>query len=313
VGLVIRRRVLALLLVAAAGLAACQPLAVNPALPSTKPATTPANIPQAFDACSAPSVATMATWWNYSPYTVAGIYVGGIDRLCPQPNLTKAWVDAVVNQGWRLIPIWVGPQAPCVTFTNKIPTDATAIGAGVAEADGAINAMQDLGLTTWLTPVYYDLEAYKTRPSDRSCAVTDDQRQTTMTTAVQLFMSGWTYELNRHGFISGLYASLCSGIIDESTLVKVPDFGVYPPDAAWIAAWSGEPNLLGFPAVPTTPPAPSCPALPDTVWWNHDRIHQYQGAHNETWPTPQVLTLPGSQSVTINVDTSIVDGPLAPP
>ncbi|HEX9466782.1 MAG TPA: DUF1906 domain-containing protein [Acidimicrobiia bacterium] len=309
----IRHRVLALVLVAAAGLAACQPVAVNQALPATKAATTPANIPQAFDACTAPSVATMATWWNHSPYTVVGIYVGGVDRLCPQPNLTKTWVDAVVKQGWRLIPIWVGPQAPCVTFTNKIPTDATAISAGIAEADAAINAMQALGLTTWLTPIYYDLEAYKLRPSDNSCAVTDAQRQTTMTTAVRMFINGWTYELHRHGLLSGLYSSLCSAITDESTIPNVPDFGLNPPDAVWIASWSGVPNILGFSAVPTTPPAPSCPALPDTVWWNHKRIHQFQGGHDETWPPPQGLTIPNSQSVTINVDTSIVDGPLAPP
>jgi hypothetical protein len=308
-----RYRALVLALVAAAALAACQPVPVNRALPATKAATTPPNIPQAFDACTAPSVDSMATLWNYSPYTAVGIYVGGVDRFCAQPNLTNAWVSAVVNQGWKLIPLWVGPQAPCVTFTKKIPTDATAIGAGIAEADAAMNAVSALGLSAWLTPIYYDLEAYKTRPSDASCAVTEAQRQTVMTTSVQSFVSAWTYELNRHGFISGLYASLCSGITDESTVPKVPQFGLYPPDAVWIAAWSGTPNLFGFPAVPTTPPSPSCPALPDTVWWNHDRIHQYQGGHNETWPRPLSSTVASSQGVTINVDSSIVDGPLAPP
>jgi hypothetical protein len=295
-------------LVAAAGLTACLPVAVNRPLPPTKAATTPPNIPQAFDVCAAPSVDAMTTWWNYSPYTSVGIYVGGVARFCPQPNLTSAWVSAVVNQGWRIAPIWVGPQAPCVTFNHKIPAGPAARAAGIAEADAAVSAMSALGLSAWLTPVYYDLEAYKTRPSDGSCAVPDAQRQTIMTTTVQVFMAAWTEELNRHGFISGLYSSLCSGIIDESTVPRLPQFGAYPPDAVWIGAWSGQPNLFGFAAVPTTPPAAPCPALPDSVWWNHKRIHQFEGGHNEVWPPP-----PGAGGVTLNVDTSVVDGPLAPP
>ena len=309
----IRRRLLVVVFVAAAGLTACLPVAVNRALPPTKAATTPPNVPQAFDACSAPSVDAMAAWWNYSPYTSVGIYVGGVGRFCPQPNLTSAWVGAVVNQGWHLAPIWVGPQAPCVTFDNKIPTGVGARAAGIAEADAAVGAMRALGLSAWLTPIYYDLESYKTRPSDGSCAVPDGERQAIMTTTVQVFVAAWTEELNRYGFLSGLYSSLCSGILDESTVPRVPQFGAYPPDAVWIGAWSGNPNLFGFPAVATTPPAPSCPALPDSVWWNHARIHQYLGGHTETWPAPSVPNTPSSTSVTLNVDTSIVNGPLAPP
>lgn len=222
-------------------------------------------------------------------------------------------MSSVVNQGWRLIPMWVGPQAPCVKFTNKIPTGTAARSAGIAEADAALEAMQTLGLNTWLTPVYYDLEAYKTRGPDGSCPGTDADRQATMTATVQMFMSAWSYELNRNGFVAGLYSSLCSGILDESTVPTAPAFGLLPPDAVFIASWTGDPNLFGFQAVTTTPPAPPCPALPDTVWWSHKRIHQYQSGHDETWPPSTDPTKPNPDSVKLNVDTSIVDGPLAPP
>ncbi len=39
----------------------------------------------AFDACAAPSSATMATWLKSSPYRAAGIYIGGASRGCAQP------------------------------------------------------------------------------------------------------------------------------------------------------------------------------------------------------------------------------------
>src|SRR5262249_5869483 len=39
------------------------------------------------------------------------------------------------------------------------------------------------------------------------------------------------------------------------------------------------------------------PYVSDTYWTNHQRLHQYQGGHRETWG-----------GITIDVDSSIVDG-----
>ena len=87
-----------------------------------------------------------------------------------------------------------------------------------------------------------------------------------------------------------MYSSLCSGIRDVAAVYNDP---AYPRlDAIWIAAWNGLPNIFGFP--------PPCP-LSDAVWPFHQRIHQYQGGHNETWG-----------GVTINIDRNAVDGPLFP-
>src|SRR4051812_31723719 len=63
----------------------------------------------AFDACTAPPAASM-TAWKASPYKAIGIYIGGVSRGCTQANLTAAWVQQQVTAGWKLLPLYVGPQ-----------------------------------------------------------------------------------------------------------------------------------------------------------------------------------------------------------
>ena len=85
----------------------------------------------------------------------------------------------------------------------------------------------------------------------------------------------------------GVYGSAASTIRDVSTLDT-------PPDLAWIANWNGVQSVFGDRYVS------------DSIWANHQRIHQYKGGHNETYG-----------GVTINVDSNIVDsavvGGIAPP
>ena len=46
-----------------------------------------------FDACAAPPQAVMDAWWEQSPYSAVGIYIGGSNRLCKdQTELTAGWV-----------------------------------------------------------------------------------------------------------------------------------------------------------------------------------------------------------------------------
>ena len=110
--------------------------ACRPALPAGKPAPSPPGTGISFfDACTTPSLSTMTTWWQQSPYEAVGIYIGGSSRACAQPNLTATWVTTVVDQGWNLIPIWVGPQAPCTNFSKRISADPGATYLqGVSEA-----------------------------------------------------------------------------------------------------------------------------------------------------------------------------------
>ena len=87
----------------------------TPALPAASWAVGRGN---GFDACSAPTTTQMSAWLA-SPYRSVGVYIGGVARACAQPNLTKSWVSTVTGQGWGLLPIYVGLQAPCFAGTKS--------------------------------------------------------------------------------------------------------------------------------------------------------------------------------------------------
>ena len=263
--LVRRSGLLVVALVVAALLSACLPAAPAPSPASTK----------GFDACAAPSLTTMSKWKASSPYTNVGVYIGGANRGCAQPNLTASWVSSVWGQGWKLLPVWVGPQASCTTLggATKLSSDTTtAFFQGLAEGQAAAAAAQKLGLG-WMTPIYYDMEGYT--------------RGGACSTSVRAFADGWVRQLNTRHLRAGMYSSLCSGILDAAA--SVSDSTKVPLNAVWIAAWNNTPNIYGF--------GSPCP-LSDTQWSNHQRVHQYVGGHNESYG-----------GVTINIDTNAVDAP----
>jgi hypothetical protein len=253
-------------------------VALGVGLAACKPQPNPATPPQGFDTCAAPSLTTMQTWWDNSPFTSVGIYVGGANRGCAQPNLSSSWIQSVIAQGWKLIPIWVGAQAPCSTLSSvtTLPSDSFgALIAGYNEGIAAADQMKSFGFG-WLAPVYYDMEAY---PRDPTCIA-----------AVQSFSNGWTNALNKNGYFAGLYSSQCSGIVDIAAVYNtVPNL----LNGVWIAAWNNTPNIFGFTG--------TCP-VSDSLWPNHQRLHQFIGGHDETWG-----------GVTINIDSDAVDQALYPP
>ena len=67
-----------------------------------------------FDQCLAPTQRAMDVWLRQSPYLAVGIYISGASRACRvQPNLTPTWVTTQLRNGWKLLPITLGPQASC--------------------------------------------------------------------------------------------------------------------------------------------------------------------------------------------------------
>ncbi|HET9974852.1 MAG TPA: glycoside hydrolase domain-containing protein, partial [Streptosporangiaceae bacterium] len=67
-----------------------------------------------FDQCLAPTQRAMNVWLKKSPFLAVGIYISGASRACrSQPNLTPTWVSTQLRKGWKLLPITLGPQAPC--------------------------------------------------------------------------------------------------------------------------------------------------------------------------------------------------------
>jgi hypothetical protein len=205
-----------------------------------------------FDACATPSPRTMAAWAS-SPYRGIGVYIGGTNRACAQPNLTSTWVGEQIAAGWHLIPTYVGLQSPtssCASCARLSTTLATPQGA--AAARDAVLKAQGVGIGPG-SPIYFDMEAYT--------------RTSSATKAVLAFLAAWTNELHALGYTSGFYSSSSSGIADVAS-----QYGSgYPlPDDIWTANWNGAQNTLD-------------PYLPAEAWAAHQRLHQYRGGHNETY------------------------------
>jgi len=225
-----------------------------------------------FDTCGAPSTGAMSAWLN-SSYRSVGIYVGGANRACPDGNLSASWVSTVSNQGWRLAPLYVGLQAPCVFQGGLGLIDpASAAGQGGAAADDAVTRAANLGLGAG-TPIYFDMEAYNS--GDANCR-----------NAVLTFVTYWVAVLHNRGYVAGYYSSSASGIADEAAVFNNP--GYLKPDDIWFANWNNQTNIFGD------------PYFSDALWTNHQRLHQYQGGHNESYG-----------GVTLNIDNDVDDGQLA--
>lgn len=226
-----------------------------------------------FDTCTVPSVATMTKWLT-SPYRVVGTYLGGENWACDYGNFSASWVKRVAAEGWRFIPLWVGPQAPC-SFASGVsainPSQARA--EGYSEAANAVATAGRFGYGTG-TPIYFDMEGYNN--TDTGCS-----------RAVLSFLDGWTRGLHNRQYLSGVYSSAASGIADLAS--EAGNRGYTPPNDIWFADWNGKPVLTD-------------PFVPNGDWANHERLHQYKGPQAQTWG-----------GVSVNIDSDVVDGEVAGP
>jgi hypothetical protein len=246
-----------------------------------------------FDQCLAPKQSAMDAWLRSSPYLAVGIYIAGDSRFCrSQPNLTPTWVDTQLRNGWRLLPITLGPQAWCTTRDRylkqeRINPDPTrsyreARAQGRREATTSVEAAGALGISPGST-LWYDIEAFDTSRTDcRESALS--------------FLSAWTNQLHALGYVSGVYSSAGSGVkmLDDAQTDRPGRFAM--PDQLWVARWSGVPGQVND---------PGATYLRTTSWMPHARVHQYRGGHNET-----------HGGVTINIDSNWIDlgtGSVAPP
>jgi hypothetical protein len=117
------------------------------------------------------------------------------------------------------------------------------------------------------SPVYLDMENYV---GDDSCK-----------RAVLQFVSAWVYRLHLSGYLAGLYTS------SWASIVRHHNDGFRNPDAIWIGRWNDNATVFGDPVVP------------DNFWANHQRIHQYKGAHAVRYG-----------DVTLTIDTDELDAPV---
>jgi hypothetical protein len=189
--------------------------------------------------------------WNGSPYRAAGIYIGGANMACAQPNLTAAWVNAESAAGWHLIPTYVGLQAPSNGCGCAAINPSRASLEGAAAARDAVARASALGIGPG-NPIYFDMEAYSRGGAN---------------TSVLAFLAAWTTALHAAGYTSGVYSNADSGIRD---LVAARSSGLAEPDDIWFAEWNGEHSA-------------GSPYLPSGDWSNHHRLHQYSGGHDERY------------------------------
>ena len=123
--------------VASSGLSGMDRTVVMKAIPNL--GNTENFIGQGFDKCEIPSVQQMQTWWDHSPYKAVNLYIGGSSRACANSALTASYIEELHQQGWKFIPTWVGPQAPCTGYLSRMSSDvAIAYDQGVNEANLAV-------------------------------------------------------------------------------------------------------------------------------------------------------------------------------
>lgn len=214
--------------------------------PSGVAAMTQAFVGLGFDACTAPSTAQMSAWRG-SPFGAIGVYIGGSERACDQPNLTASWVNAEVGAGWRLLPLYVGPQ---IAFGTVTAAPAAAAAQGKASADDAAIQASSLGIGQGAV-LYYDMEGGGYTSAQAADA--------------QAFLGAWSAELHAlhyrsavYGNESGAVGALASnwGAMTEPEVIDV---------ANWNATADDDPG-----------------ADPANHWRGH-RVHQFQGGANATY------------------------------
>ena len=201
-----------------------------------------------FDACAAPSLATMRAWRR--GFSVVGIYIGGVNAACGLGNLSASWVRSAAKMGWSMLPTYVGPQAACWTGGGGVLIDAKhAAAEGRAAANDAISDLANLGLRQG-APIYYDMEGY-------------DEDNAGCVSAVLTFIGAWSRQLAARGYVPGVYSSQDSGIEDMEAAAVAHRPGFTRPTAIWIALWDNRRTLSDG----------------RLVWPFTDRSKQYIGPH----------------------------------
>ncbi|MFI5757045.1 glycoside hydrolase domain-containing protein [Streptomyces sp. NPDC051569] len=225
---------------------------------------------RAFDTCTAPSLSAMKAW-RTGFYGAAAVYIGGKNRGCAQPNLTKSWVKSVNATGWKVIPLYVGAQPPCQKSANPERfTSSTAASVGASNAEDAVAKASALGMKAG-SPIYLNMESYDI--TDKAC------NDATLT-----YVRSFTKTLRNATYRGGLYGFSSSSAKAVATATNKTDL----PGNLWYALWDKKNT--------TTTDWPWKP----TQYTGHSRGHQYMVNSKET-----------RGGYTITVDRNAWDAPVA--
>lgn len=235
-----------------------------------------------FDTCVAPPADLLKTWWDKSPYRWLNVYLGGTSMFptCGGKNLTPAWIRTVYEQGWSLLPTWVGLQAPCAPQHAVMSSNAaSSYVQGQVEANAAIAAANRLGFSN-TAPIYFDMEHFN--PTQKN-----GRRDTACIQAVNAFLEGWNNELVGRNHFAGVYASASNYPLLDSAIVATSTMAWIAGGSSWTEKYDRRCSVFGN------------AFISDHRWNSHQRIYQYTGGHKETY---------GQK--TWNIDSDCADAPM---
>jgi hypothetical protein len=201
---------------------------------------------EAIDECEDPSSSALSSW-SSSPYHGVGMYIGGANIGCAQPNLTASALTTEAADGWHFFPIYVGVQGAgntcgCSTITSPVSQ-------ADAAAQDAVNIASGLGFAAG-TPIFYDMEPYGSSAASNVVA----------------FESEWTKALHALGYDSGVYGSISPEMNDIVSSLG----SITAPDDVDFADWNGSVST-------------SDSSMPSGDWVDHQRIHQFAGPTTLTY------------------------------
>lgn len=279
----------------------------TPPTPTPTPITLTRTVSQhlGFDSAVLPDLAKLQAWWQASPYYDIGIYAPGSPNGPSDPALSAAWVTAASKQGWGIVPIWPGLQAPCgcdnppsgphahdtypqchqrgagQTFSFKL---TQAEQQGEAQALAAYNSVKALGLDGSI--VYADIEPYDASASDG--------RNLSCGAATEAYVSGWVKGMHQDGGAgsAGVYGIVWDAV--PHTPVSQPQAVDFQgADSVFLARDDNRVTVWGL-------NHDSESQLDDTLWATRQRIHQFRGGSQESW---------GGAS--LYIDSNVEDAPIA--
>ena len=205
-----------------------------------------------FDACTAPSTAQMSAW-SASPYQTVGVYFGGADRTCAQPELNASWVSTQAAANWHLMPLYAGPQAvPAPGAASQLTSPASQ---GTASADDAATQAKALGIGQGAL-LYDDMEGAAYTAADNS--------------EVEAFLNAWTTRLHALGYQSAVYGEEAGALA-----VLNADWGkMAEPDVIDVDNPNGLQN--------------DDPGADPANHWTGHRVHQFVANTTQTYGGVQV-------------------------
>ena len=190
--------------------------AVVPASPPSppKPSPTPFHPVSGFDTCTAPSTSTMRAW--RSDYAAVGVYIGGANAACADGNLSASWVKTRGQHGLGAPADLRRAAGPVLGRGSGVLINPGQRRRGGQRGRRGRGRRRAAARPSPGSPIYYDMEAYN---GGTSC-----------TDAVLQFLGAWDRQVQAAGYVTGVYSSQDSGIVDMQTATVKKTPGFTPPE-----------------------------------------------------------------------------------